>query len=279
VLIVAGGIVGGVEWSRHNGRSGTSSTTTPAANPTPVATVTLTKTASPSPTPSATGSGAGGVGGGEVKRVKTFYAYYDAINAKDWQTVWALGGQNLGETFDQMVAGYSDTNRDLAYLVGISGDQLSEKLLAFKNSGRAQLYTGTVTIRHGEIVAAEQSLAYSDDNDAFSALAGDWSGHDRDLEITPGGLGVARFRTFKNCPALAAGCDQFEGNDIIDGGTIIFQLDGGQANVANGHVIFATVNAAQTMTLTQDATKDTVALSLFPKAPFCGSRAAGSCGA
>lgn len=281
VLIVAAGVIVGVTVGNHHKSSPTSNTidTLPTPEPTVTVTVTATPTASASATatPSATASSSPTSKGlstfGQASRVRTFYAYYDAINTKDWAKVWALGGKNLDSSYDAMVAGYSQTAKDLPYLVGISGDQLALKLLAFKTDGRAQLYSGSLTIERGQITKAQQTLSYADSDDSFSALAGDWYGHDRDLEISPGGLGVASFRTFTNCGNPADGCDQIDGNDIVDGGVIVFELNGGQANVATGNVTFSTVSrTAPTLTLKENATSNAVTLSVLAKEPFCNGK-------
>jgi hypothetical protein len=282
VLIVAAGVIIGITVSHHQKNAAADNIVNSLPAPAPTITVTVTATpsasASASVTPSATASPTGtalpnGLSSySQASQIKTFYAYYAAINDKDWQRVWSLGGKNLDTSYDAMIAGYAKTAKDVPYLVGLDGDELTLKLLAFKTNGRAQLFSGTLTIEGGEIVSGQQTLSYADSNDSFGALAGDWYGHDRDLEITPGGLGVATYRTFKNCAQPADGCDQIAGSDIVDGGTIMFQLNGGQANAATGDVTFSTVGSPSTVTLAQNSTGNAVSLSLLPKFFFCNGK-------
>lgn len=207
-------------------------------------------------------------------------AYYDAINAKDWRKVWKLGGKNLDSSYRAMVQGYAHTAHDVPYITGLSATDADVTLLAFEDSGLAQLYTGTLVIAHGEIVRAHQTLAYADDNDGFDLLAGQWSGHDRDLELTPGGLGVMSFRTFNDCGRLSNGCDETVGNQILNGGLIVFQLTDGQGDEAVGHVRSSSVRTAGQVRMTRDPSNDTLSFNLLKDAPFCRSDSpAGRCGA
>jgi hypothetical protein len=88
------------------------------------------------------------------------------------------------------------------------------------------------------------------------------------------------FRTFKNCESLAAGCDQFVGDNIVHGGLIVFQLDDGQGNEASRHVISSTLSEPSELTMRESRAEDTLNFSIFSDAPFCGATAAESeCGA
>jgi putative ABC transport system ATP-binding protein len=298
VIVVAAGAVSGVALTRHrrhdsraalaaSSRRKTSSESvkhrasapiaaSTAAVPTPIS----TPTPKPRPTaltPALTTTPYVPSGGSPVD---VAYRYYAAINAKDWLKVWELGGDNLGETYSAMVRGYADTANDVPYFTSIDGSDLHLILLAYESSGIAQLYSGALTVSDGAIVTATQTLDYTDPNRGYALIAGDWSGHDRDLEVTPGGLGIVSYRTFEQCDSISAGCDQFVGHDIINGGLTIFQLTGGEANEAEGQVTSSTASPRGPMTLKTSLRLDTVSLSMFSNTPFCGSTSpAGVCGA
>lgn len=207
-------------------------------------------------------------------------AYYNAINAKNWPKVWRLGGDNQGESYTAMVAGYAHTANDTPYLTGISGSTITLDLLAYETSGIAQLYSGTLVIHDGIIDTSSQRLLYTDRDQAFTEFAGEWAGHDRDLQITPGGLGIASYRTFDNCPQISDGCDQFIGNQIINGGLTIFELINGDGPTAYGPVESSTVPTHANVTITLHRQADLVQLTIFPHTPFCGTSAQeNECGA
>lgn len=217
-----------------------------------------------------------------ARALRVAVRYYDAINSHDWAAVWRLGGENLGETYSSMVAGYANTDHDIPYFTAAHGDQVRLYLLAYETSGIAQLYQGRLTITDGAITSATQQLDYTDSPARpFAAIAGDWYGHDRDLQITAGGLVIASYRTFDNCGQLADGCDEFIGNNILNGGVYIARLDSLSGDFAAGNITFA--NAGDDygrVNLHYHPSENTVTLSSFPDTPYCGDgAAAGTCGA
>jgi serine/threonine protein kinase len=212
--------------------------------------------------------------------VSVAYRYYDAINAQDWRQVWRLGGRNLGDSYASMVQGYAHTANDIPFFTSIDGGDLHLLLLAYETNGTAQLYSGNLTVEEGEIVRGGQTLEYTDTNRGFAALAGGWGGHDRDLQITQGGLGIMSFRTFTNCPDISVGCDQSLGNNIVNGGLVVFRLDSGQGNEATGRIVSSTVGPARPIAMRENRHQDTLSFSNFKDAPFCGANSPeGACGA
>jgi putative ABC transport system ATP-binding protein len=262
-LTIAAGIALGVVLTHHahSADAGKSSTavshpaappasTTPATSPSTAATPGLVPFANrPITTMSA-----------DSAPLNVVYRYYDAINARNWRSVWELGGDNLGETYSTMVAGYAHTADDIPYIGGITGDNVDVMLLAYEDSGLAQVYSSSLQIHAGAITEAQQVLVLTDRSSGFGALAGDWGGHDRDLQITPGGIGVMSYRTFKTCHSIESGCDRFVGNQIINGGLTIFRLTGGQGLEAEGHIYSSNTGFSGPLTMVEDPETDSLEL-------------------
>lgn len=82
-------------------------------------------------------------------------AYFDAINAHDYRRAWDLGGKNLGGSYDAFVSGFSDTAQDTVVVGDVTGDTVSLDLSARQTDGSVKVFTGTYTVRGGEIVAAD----------------------------------------------------------------------------------------------------------------------------
>lgn len=80
--------------------------------------------------------------------------YYAAINAGDYATAWALGGQNLGGSYQDFVSGFSDTSYDTVTIVSSSGEAVQIELDAEQTDGSHRYFAGTYTVRDGVIVAA-----------------------------------------------------------------------------------------------------------------------------
>jgi eukaryotic-like serine/threonine-protein kinase len=85
-------------------------------------------------------------------------AYFAAINAHQWRKVWNLGGKNFGRTYDQMVAGYSSTARDVLTSVHGHGRVVTVRLRAHQTDGTVRTYRITYTVRDGVITRAHTTL-------------------------------------------------------------------------------------------------------------------------
>lgn len=81
--------------------------------------------------------------------------YFDAINAHDHRRAWDLGGKNLGGSYDAFVRGFSGTVHDTVAVGDVTGDTVSLDLSAQQTDGSVKVFTGTYTVRDGEIVAAD----------------------------------------------------------------------------------------------------------------------------
>jgi hypothetical protein len=85
-------------------------------------------------------------------------AYFAAINAHQWRKVWDLGGKNFSRTYDQMVAGYRSTARDVLTSVHAHGHTVTVRLRAHQTDGTVRTYRITYTVRDGVITKARTTL-------------------------------------------------------------------------------------------------------------------------
>jgi hypothetical protein len=87
-----------------------------------------------------------------VSVVEEFYA---AINAHDYASAWALGGDNLsgGGTYAEFVQGYSNTAYDTITSIYGAGDTVYMNLVATDDSGAQTSYSVTYTVR-GEVIVS-----------------------------------------------------------------------------------------------------------------------------
>lgn len=82
--------------------------------------------------------------------------YFAAINARDFQRAWDLGGKNLHRgDYASFVQGFSTTLNDTITSVSGEGDAVHVTLVATQTSGERRTYQGTYTVRNGVIVAAK----------------------------------------------------------------------------------------------------------------------------
>jgi hypothetical protein len=107
------------------------------------------------------------------------------------------------------------------------------------------------------------------------------------LTVGSAGLVVLDFRTYVTCSAtVTTGCDQFSGNEIIDGGHVSGQI----TQVLNPTTVMVTITASTvpstlapgTYKMGRDLARAAVALfaGQFNGVPFCSSASpSGYCGA
>lgn len=143
--------VGLLTWSALNGlvnplveqltgSSGATTSATTSASPTPT-----TRTAtSASPTPSASPSTPAGV----------VQAYYAAINAKNYQLAWNLGGDRLNSSYSAFENGFAQTQSDSIVVEGVNGETVTVEVTARQADGATPKYYGTYTVSGGVIIAA-----------------------------------------------------------------------------------------------------------------------------
>ncbi len=212
---------------------------------------------------------------------ETVTGFFQAINAKDWPTVWALGGRNFGHTYKEMVGGYSHTDHDAVSIYADDGSLVQVAVLARETSGVTQLYLGKYTVQSGEITQGSLVLQATDSGSDFGSFAGTWGGHGRGLEVTSGGLGVISFRTYRACATSPAPppCDAQDGNVVVDGGLTTFRLTSATGNHATGQLL-GTAGSRGTIDLQLDQGGNVVRVTGFEGAPFCKAGAPpNTCGA
>lgn len=139
IVVVLAGAAGVVLYLRSHG--------SPQAGPTTPA----SRSASSSPPGGPSSAGAGPLGPDAVVT-----AYYDAINNHDYATAYRLStyAQRTYKDFAHFKSGYSDTRHDTLTITGVTGNVVSFDLAADQTNGMVKTYTGTYTVRSGEIVGA-----------------------------------------------------------------------------------------------------------------------------
>lgn len=125
--------------------SGPTADTPAAQTPTaPLATGTAasnTPSAQPSATAPLTGPAA------------TVVAYYAAINAKNYQAAWNLGGRNTGTpSYAEFASGFAATAKDTFTIISVHGNVVTGRLSALQSNGTTQVYEGTYTVL-GNVIA------------------------------------------------------------------------------------------------------------------------------
>lgn len=165
MVVGAVGIVGAGACAGSGGADGGAASTSVAAPastssaPAEVtATVTSTVTASPEkrpPSPEKSAPPPAPSTSSALGAEATVVAYFDAINAQDYQEAWELGGKNLAGDYETFVDGLAGTERDTVRILGVAGDTVRAELEALQSDGSLKLFEGTYTVRSGVITSAE----------------------------------------------------------------------------------------------------------------------------
>lgn len=79
-------------------------------------------------------------------------AYFEAINAKDYQLAWSLGGKNVGQPFEAFAAGFATTDRDDLVVLSVQGNVVTAELTAFQTDGTTRKFRGVYTVA-GDTIA------------------------------------------------------------------------------------------------------------------------------
>jgi hypothetical protein len=80
-------------------------------------------------------------------------AYFDAINNRDYQTAWDLGGKNLDADYASFAAGFATTQRDTISDVSVQGAVVRLTLNALSTDGTSRSYDAAYTVHDGEITS------------------------------------------------------------------------------------------------------------------------------
>ncbi|UFR01734.1 hypothetical protein KBP30_11280 [Streptomyces sp. Go40/10] len=89
----------------------------------------------------------------------TVTAFFDAINRRDYDKAWELGGKNLDASYGSFVAGFTTTERDDVTITSVDGDTVSVNLLAQQTDGTQKSYSGQYTVVDGTITQASMASA------------------------------------------------------------------------------------------------------------------------
>lgn len=87
------------------------------------------------------------------------YAYFDAINRRDYPQAWALGGRFLDSSYDDFVAGLATTDHDAVTVTSEDGETVHIRLSARQFDGAYRTFAGYYVVRDGAIVAASIRVA------------------------------------------------------------------------------------------------------------------------
>lgn len=79
-------------------------------------------------------------------------SYFDAINKKDYQQAWELGGKNAGKPFSTFAAGFATTDHDTVTVTSVQDNVVTLDLVAQQTDGTRRTYHGTYTVADGIIV-------------------------------------------------------------------------------------------------------------------------------
>jgi hypothetical protein len=139
------------------GTSGGSSAATPA----PTSAIVLQTTANNQPTDTDTSgddsSPTAAASSPLTDPAQVVEAFYTAINSRDFQAAWSLGGNNLSSSFSKFVAGYDDTEQDQISAQDTGPTTASIELTATQTDGSTQQFSGTYTVVNGIITGADVS--------------------------------------------------------------------------------------------------------------------------
>jgi hypothetical protein len=80
-------------------------------------------------------------------------AYFDAINNRDYQTAWDLGGKNLDADYASFASGFATTQRDTITVVSVQGAVVRLVLDALATDGTSRSYDAAYTVHDGEITS------------------------------------------------------------------------------------------------------------------------------
>lgn len=115
----------------------------------------------PDPATTETGDAGGGSSFGEpTEETATAAAepeavvtdYFAAINNRDYQKAWDLGGKNLGDAdYDAFAKGYANTQQDSVSQVSVQGTVVQLVLNALQTDGTSRSFNVTYTVEDGVI--------------------------------------------------------------------------------------------------------------------------------
>ncbi|WP_031023614.1 hypothetical protein [Streptomyces sp. NRRL WC-3725] len=142
----------------YSGGSGPSFPDTPAPD-TSTAYETPTWSSTDSAGPTDTASSPAGTESTEAadSPAGTVSRFFEAINERDYQTAWDLGGKNLDASYTSFVSGFATTERDDVTIESVQGETVRVDLLALQTDGTQKSYSGRYTVVDGVITDASMN--------------------------------------------------------------------------------------------------------------------------
>ncbi|MGW2460099.1 hypothetical protein HKX69_07900 [Streptomyces argyrophyllae] len=142
----------------YSGGSGPSSPDTPAPD-TSTAYETPTWPSTDGADPTDTASSPAGTESTETadSPAGTVTRFFEAINERDYQTAWDLGGKNLDASYTSFVSGFATTERDDVTIESAQGETVWVDLLARQTDGTQKSYSGRYTVVDGVITDASMN--------------------------------------------------------------------------------------------------------------------------
>ena len=80
-------------------------------------------------------------------------AYFAAINSKEYNRAWNLGGRNTGTSYQAFTQGFGTTAKDTATILSVTGNVVTARIDAQQTDGTIKTYQGTYTVQNGVITA------------------------------------------------------------------------------------------------------------------------------
>lgn len=142
------------EWEVHGSTASPGSTTAPGstAPPSPTATSPASSSSAASPSaPATTTPPSAAAPAVPSAPEQTVIAYFDAINRRDFQQAWELGGKNTTSTYSSFVSGFSTTVMVAVQILGLSGSVVTAHLSSLESDGSIKDFEGTYTV-HGGVI-------------------------------------------------------------------------------------------------------------------------------
>lgn len=153
VLVLAG--CGASSTSRATGVSAKTSVTMARPSTARPSTASAASAASASETPPHSAAAPSTVNPSSVSSpAAVVEAYFAAIDAENYEEAWALGGENLGESYAQFAAGFAATASDTVEVLSTDGNTVNVDLTATQTDGVQQQFTGTYTVTGDAITGA-----------------------------------------------------------------------------------------------------------------------------
>lgn len=151
----AGGCASAAGSPTPAGQQGTTHTQT--ATQGPGGTTTVTVTPAPSAHPTTTVTAPPTITATAQDPAAVVSSFYAAINAQDYATAWALGGDNLGMSYSAFAGGFAGTAHDTLTITGVQGDTVQVHLEALQDDGSTKVYDGSYMVSNGQIVSGRLS--------------------------------------------------------------------------------------------------------------------------